>query len=51
MNTLKLNVIHANYLFLPKIEESGDVPSGYDVFITADGKVFNALDGAFYVKL
>ena len=32
-------------------EESGDIPSGYAEFITADDMVFSASDGAFYVKL
>lgn len=31
--------------------EGGDVPSGYEEFITADGLVFSAVDGEFYVKL
>lgn len=30
---------------------SGDIPSGYAEFITADDMVFSASDGAFYVKL
>lgn len=30
---------------------SGDIPEGYAEFITADGMVFSASDGAFYVKL
>lgn len=30
---------------------SGDIPSGYAEFITADNMVFSASDGAFYVKL
>lgn len=30
---------------------SGDIPSGYAEFITADDMVFSAADGAFYVKL
>ena len=29
----------------------GSAPEGYAEFITADGKVFSASDGAFYVKL
>lgn len=32
-------------------ENSGDIPEGYVEFITADGMVFSASDGAFYVKL
>jgi hypothetical protein len=30
---------------------SGDIPEGYAEFVTADGMVFSASDGAFYVKL
>ena len=30
---------------------SGDIPSGYAEFITADDMVVSASDGAFYVKL
>ena len=30
---------------------SGDIPSGYAQFITADDMVFSASDGEFYVKL
>ena len=32
-------------------ESSGDIPEEYVEFITADGMVFSASDGAFYVKL
>ena len=30
---------------------SGDIPEGYTEFMIADGVVFSASDGAFYVKL
>jgi hypothetical protein len=30
---------------------TGDIPEGYAEFMNADGMVFSASDGAFYVKL
>lgn len=33
------------------IPSEGDVPSGYSQFLTADGMVFTASDGNYFVKL
>lgn len=55
LNSAKLNLVGT--LIRKKGSEGneggggGDVPSGYDEFITAEGLVFSAVDGDFYVKL
>lgn len=51
LNTIPLNIVNLNINAAISEESSGDIPEEYVEFITADGMVFSASDGAFYVKL
>lgn len=58
LNTITLNTLCLNMVGVPRGKHNGggssgggDIPSGYDEFITSDGLVFSASDEAFYVKL